>query len=99
MNFLLGDGAMFDAPGDDQELPFLQPDLTITELHDEASLHDQEEFVLVVVAVPDELAPELDELDVLAVQLADDFGTPVVVEEGQLLVQVHLADRQASPPG
>ena len=86
MGPLLGDRAMLDAPRDDQELSFLQPDLTVTELHNEASLHDQEEFVLVIVVVPDELAPELDELDVLAVHLTNDLGAPVILEEGQLLV-------------
>ena len=37
-----------------------------------------------IVVVPDELALELHELDVLTVQLADDAGIPVVGELGQL---------------
>ena len=45
---------------------------------------DQEELVLVVVVVPDELAFELDDLDVGVVQLGDDLRAPVLVELPEL---------------
>ncbi len=92
VDLLVGDGPVLHAPGHDQELALLQADLSVTEVHAEPSLHDQEEFVLVVVLVPDELALELDQLDVLAVEFADDLRAPVVLEEGQLLGEVHLVD-------
>ena len=49
--------------------------------------------------VPDELGPELDELDVLSVPLADDTGVPVVVKEGELPGVVHLIHGSASRSG
>ena len=42
------------------------------------------------VVVPDELTPELHQLDLLAVQLADDFRLPLVGEQSELVSQVDL---------
>src|SRR5262245_48362426 len=74
VSLLLGHRPVFDAPRDDQELARFQPDVPVAELHAEAAVHDQEQLVLALVVVPDERALELDELDLLAVQLADDLG-------------------------
>ena len=90
VDLLVGYRAMLDAPGDDEELALLQPDFSIQEVHAEPALHDEEQFVLPIVLMPDELATELDELDVLPVQLANDLRAPVVVEEGELFSDVHL---------
>jgi len=40
--------------------------------------------------LPDELAPEFYQFDVLPVQLTHDLGALVIVEEGELLRDVHL---------
>jgi hypothetical protein len=51
--------------------------------------------------MPDELARELDQLDVLAIQLADDPGTPVVCELGEFLAKINFFHRERlwrSPP-
>ena len=85
-----GCGAMFDATGNDQQLAFFQPDLPVPEIHPESSLHHQEQLVLIFVMMPDKLALELDEFDLLTVQLADDFGTPVVVKLGELLLDIYF---------
>jgi hypothetical protein len=45
-------------------------------VHTERALDHQEEFVLLVVVVPGELALKLDEFDVLPVQFAGDPGLP-----------------------
>src|SRR5208337_3644714 len=45
---------------------------------------------------PDKLALEFYQLDVLPVQLAHDPGVPVIVEEGELLLDVHCGDRLVS---
>src|SRR5271166_2107534 len=87
---------MLDAPGHDQKLAFIQPDVAVTELHAESSVDDQKQLVFVVMLMPDKLAMEFHQLDVLPVQLANDPGAPVVVEEGELLTQVHLGDRSVS---
>ena len=71
---------MLHAARHDEELAAFEPHLAIAELHSESPIDDQKQLVLTVVVVPDELALELDELDVLTVQLADDARIPVVGE-------------------
>ena len=65
--------------------------MPVAELHAKAALDDQEQLVLAFVVVPDERPPEPDELDLLAVQLADDPGRPRLGEAGELLGEVDLA--------
>ena len=74
MNLVGGDRPMFDATGDDQQLPFFQPDLPVTKIHPESSLHDQEQLVLIFMVMPDELALKLDQFDLLTIQFANDSG-------------------------
>ena len=57
-----------------------------------AAFEDLEEFVLVVVFVPDEFALELGDFDVLVVDLADDFGGPEVGEAGAGLEEIDGGD-------
>jgi hypothetical protein len=40
--FLVGDGPVIDATGDDQELAFFDPDVPISKLQAEAAFHDEE---------------------------------------------------------
>jgi hypothetical protein len=56
----------------------------------EPAAQDEEQLVLALVVVPDELAFELRELDVLTVELADDPGTPTLRELPELLREVDL---------
>jgi hypothetical protein len=42
------------------------------------------------MVVPDELATKLYELDLLAIQRADNLGPPVFVNERQLFREIHL---------
>src|SRR5262245_3789913 len=79
---------MFDATGDDQEFALFEPDVPIPELHAEAALDHEEEFVLVVVVVPDERPLELHQLHLLAVQFTHDLRLPLLAEQRQLLGQV-----------
>src|SRR5688572_26746070 len=92
VDFVLGDRAMLDASGNDQELAFLEGDVTIAELHREATLHNEEQLVLALMLMPDELALKLHELDVLPVQLPDDLRIPVRIKERELLAEVDAFD-------
>ena len=59
---------------------------------------DQEEFVLVLVPVPDEWALELDELHVVSVHFPDDLRVPMGREQGELLRQVDLIHASSAHP-
>ena len=90
MNLVVGDRSMFDATGHDQQLPFFQPDLPVTEIHPESPLHDQEQLVFIFMVMPDELALKLDQFDLLTIQFANDLGIPVVAELGEFLLDIHF---------
>jgi hypothetical protein len=57
VRLLVGDRPMFDATGHHQEFALFEPDVPIPEFHAEAALHHQEQFVLLVVVMPDERPP------------------------------------------
>jgi hypothetical protein len=70
--------------------PLVQRHDAIAELHVEPAVHYEKQLVLGVVSMPDELALELDELDVLAVELADDLRVPAGIEPGERFAKVDL---------
>ena len=80
MGLGFGDRLVFHSPGNDEELAFVEFDDPIAKMYRQVAVEDQEELVLVLVMVPDELAFELGELDVLAVEFADDTGAPMFSE-------------------
>src|SRR6516165_8933444 len=96
MNLLLSHRSMLNALGNNQELTLFQPDITIPVLHPEPPFHHQEQLVFMVMLVPHEFALKLHQLDMLPVQLTDDLRAPVIVEQGELLPDVHLGDRSAA---
>jgi hypothetical protein len=83
-------GAVLNAARHDVHVPLTQLDVAIAELDGQAPLEDEEELVGLVVLVPDELSLDLDDLDVVVVQLADDLGAPVLGEQRELLREVDL---------
>lgn|SRR5437868_1709121 len=86
----VGDGAVLDAARHYEELAFFQPDVLVAKLHAEASFDYQEEFVFVLVVVPDELALQLVELNVLAIEFSGDAGLPEFVDFVELLGEVNF---------
>jgi hypothetical protein len=85
VSLFIGDRTMLDAARNDDELALADIDRMLAKLHPELSLDHQEELVLVLVEMPIEWSLELDQLDQLTVELADDLRRPVLVEERQLL--------------
>src|SRR5262249_848341 len=81
------DWPMLDAARHDDELAAFDSHRAIAKLHVEAALENEEELVFILVVMPHELAAEFHQLDMLAVQLADDLGVEVRTEQRQLLPQ------------
>src|ERR1700678_3432367 len=61
-------------PWNDDPYSLFNPNVAITELHAKPPLDHQKKLVFVVIMVPDERPLELDQLHVLAVQLAHFVG-------------------------
>ena len=90
MNLIGRDGPVLDAARDDQKLPFFQPERMVPKIHSESPLDDQEQLILVLMMMPDKLSLEFDQLDVLAVQIANDPRIPVVVEQAEFFLDVYF---------
>lgn len=90
MGFGFCDRLVFDAPGNDEEFAFVEFHDPVTQMYRQVAAEDQKELVLVFVMVPDKLTFELGELDVLAVELADDMRAPMFGELLEFLGEVHL---------
>lgn len=79
------DRTVFGASRDDEKFPGGEVDAMdgargVPVIHPEVTMEDQKHFVLFRVVVPGELALELDEFHLLAVQFTDDLRGPVVLE-------------------
>src|SRR6185436_20174955 len=59
-------------------------------IHAETPTHDQKHLVFNFVVVPGERTLELYQLQMLAIQLANDPWVPVIVDEGKLFGEIDL---------
>lgn len=78
VNFFHSDRAVFNSFRNDVEIPRTEMHIAISELNGQVSLDNEEEVVGVVVGVPDELTFEFGQHDVVAVELFDDLGGPML---------------------
>ena len=91
--FLFGDWVMQGAARDDAEVARGELDVgLIVDLDAHVAAEDLEEFVLVIVFMPNELTLELGYFYVLVVNLTDDFGRPEVRELGAGLEEIDGGD-------
>jgi len=81
----LGHGAMFDTARDDAELSCLQSHETVTKLNGHSTAPDQEQFILLFVLMPRKNPGKLHQLELLAIQLGNYFGSPMLVDECKFL--------------
>jgi hypothetical protein len=82
VRFLVCLGAMLDAPRDNEHLALRQLDVAVAKLDGHPSGQDEKEVVGVLVLVPDELALDLDDANVVLVDPGDDLRLPVLSEAG-----------------
>jgi hypothetical protein len=90
VDFLVCHRTMLHASRDDKEFTFFEPHCAISKLHPKAALDHQEEFVFILMAMPDEWSAELGQLNLLAVEFSDDLGFPVFCEERKFLLQIYF---------
>src|SRR5579863_799920 len=88
VNFFVGDGAVFYAARNDYEFAFADDSFAVAKFHAQSALDDEEEFVFVVMMMPDKFALEFDSFDVAVVDLADDARIAVVEEEAEFLLEI-----------
>src|ERR1051326_531325 len=83
---------MLDAARDDYKFAGVQVYLAIAQLDKQVPGDDQEEFVLLLMMMPDKFSLQFDELDVRIVQLAYNFRTPGIVKLREFFGQAYFFD-------
>ena len=89
-DFFLRHGPMLHAARHDQKLSFVKRHAAVAKLHSKRAVNYQKKFIFIGVAVPDELAFELDQLDVLSVQFAHNARIPMIVYQGKFFVNINF---------
>jgi hypothetical protein len=83
---------MFDTSRDDEQLPRFQLDrVLVPQAQREMAGVNEEEFVGVLVGMPDELPVDLGDLQLIAVDVRRGMRLPVLVERRERFAQVDLA--------
>jgi hypothetical protein len=62
----------------------------VSKLDAKISLPDKKQFIFLFVVMPGKFTSHFDDLDFLAIQGRDDFGPPMLGEQGEFLVQIDL---------
>jgi hypothetical protein len=88
VRLLVGDRTVLDAARDDEDVALAELDVSVTELDRQPSLEDEEEVVRVGVRVPNELALDLPDLDLVLVVVTDDPRLEVLVDGRELLREI-----------
>src|SRR5215204_292741 len=79
---------MFDAAWHDEQIALPQLHGAVAEFDLELALEHEKEIVGVRIAVPDELALDLDDLDLVAVHRCHDAWREALVEQRELLREI-----------
>jgi hypothetical protein len=88
MNFLVGDGEMLDTARNNDEFAFAHDGFAVAELHAQRAFDHKEEFVLVLMVMPDKLTLEFDGFDMTIIYFADDPGIAVIGKMAELFTQI-----------
>src|SRR5947209_2574683 len=97
MHFFFRNRQMLHASRYNRELTCFQSYIAIMQFDHQSSLHDKEQFILVLMAVPDKLTLELCQLNIRVVQLACNLWAPILMKERKFLVEVHFVHESCLP--
>ena len=93
---LMGDRLVFHSTRDDAEFANIESDDLIAEVNVDVASDHEKHLIFVGVLMPDILAFELHDLDVLAIQLAHDLGNPVLVERREFIGETDVGWRSGA---
>ena len=88
MRLVVRYGTMLDAARDDEELSLAELNVPVAQPDRQPPLEDKKEIVGVGVRVPDELAFDLPDLDLVVVVVADDPRLEVLGDGRELLREI-----------
>src|SRR5262245_24256471 len=90
---LSGHGLVFKTSRHDEHVTRTQRDVPISEMDRHLAVQDDEDLIGLGMTVPDELALDLDELEVVVVHPGDDLRRPALAEARELFMHVDRSIR------
>jgi len=96
MHLPLGERAVLDPAGHDEQLAWLKGYVAVAHLDCQLTVDHQEQFVGVRMTVPGELTLDLDDLDLVVIHSGHHLRRPMVGERGELLGEVNGRIRHES---
>jgi hypothetical protein len=91
MGFIVCHSSVFDSLGNHVHLASFERDSPITHLDFERALEYKEEVVCLRVCMPNELALDLHDHEIVAIERADSSWTPVLAECAEFLREIDCA--------
>src|SRR5262249_36705901 len=85
LHLVFGAGLVLNAPRHDEHLAGRDPDCAVAEINAQFAVDDDEGLVGVRMAVPNEVALQLHDLELVVVHLRDDLRLPLFAEQAELL--------------
>lgn len=76
--FILGHRSMHDTLGHDGELPGFKLGCVVLILDAQPTFDDVEKFIFIIMLMPNELASDFGDLEILIIDPADDLGRPIL---------------------
>jgi len=93
VRLFFGDGAMQHALGNNEDFARTERDIAFVHADRDATFEDEKEVVRVVVLVPDELALDLNNHEIVTVELANNSWLPMFGKGGEFLGEVDCCHR------
>src|SRR5262249_13636979 len=100
----LGTGLVLDSLRDDEHLACRNKNRTVAKIDPQNAVQDDERLVRVLVIMPDEVALQPDDLELVVVHFGDDLWLPLFVEQLELIAEIdgivsHWIAPHFRPPG
>jgi len=70
----------------------------VAKIDPQLALNDEERLVGFLVVVPDEVALQFDDFELVIVHLGNDFRLPLLIEQGEFLAHVDRLVAHGTPP-
>ena len=88
MRLFFSDGAMLNTLWNDEQFARAERDVALAHADGDATLENKEEIIGVVVRMPNELAFDLDDHEVVTIELTDHAWQPVTFKRSELVSEI-----------
>jgi hypothetical protein len=96
LDFMFGVGLMFHAFGNDKHLSSSEVNFAFAKIDPQVAFNHKERFIRILVIMPNEVALQFRELELIIIHLSDDFRSPLLRKEPEFLLEIDRLEIQAT---